>query len=126
MINQANIEPHKYSKESAEKARENGRKGGKRSGEVKREAKTFARALSMILDEQVSDDSKLTKRQAICVKLIRKIFDNPDIRDVKVLTEILGEYKQTIQAAGTVLNIQTSEEGAKGIKEMIEQIENDD
>ena len=47
------------------------------------------------------------------------MFDNPDIRDLKVLAEILGELKQTFDAGGLTLNINASDEGAQNISKLI-------
>lgn len=94
-MNDQNLKP--FGTRAVRVEREIQSKGGKKRVENIREAKTFASALSLILNEQVSDDNKLTKKEAICIRLVKKIFDNPDIRDVKLLAELMGESTQTMQ-----------------------------
>lgn len=81
------------------------RKAGRASGKKRRERKTIADALRKILDEPMAKGSRQTRLDGISIKVIKKMFDDPDIRDVKVLAEILGEVKQTLTAEGDGLTI---------------------
>lgn len=95
-------------------------KGGKARAKKMKERKTIAEALRKILDEPIAKGSRQTKLDGISIKVIKKLFDDPDIRDLKALAEILGELKQTINAEGMTLNINTSEEGKNNIKRILE------
>ena len=99
---------------TSDEARELGRNGGIASGKARRERKTLADALRKVLDESAGADG-LTRREAIAAKVLKRLYDEGDIRDVKVLAEILGEVKQTIDIPGLQLNVNTSKEGAEGI-----------
>lgn len=80
-------------------------KGGKARAKKMKERKTIADALRKVLDEPIAKGSRQTKLDGISIKAIKKLFDNPDIRDVKVLAEILGEIKQTLTTDGDGLTI---------------------
>ena len=96
------------------------RKAGKASGRKRRERKTIADALRKVLDEPIAKGSRQTRLDGISIKVIKKMFEDPDIRDMKCLAEILGELKQTINAEGMTLNINASEEGKNNIKRILE------
>ena len=81
------------------------RKAGRASGRKRIELKTSSDALRKVLDEPIAKVSRQTKLDGISIKAIKKLFDNPDIRDVKVLAEILGEIKQTLTTDGDGLTI---------------------
>ena len=118
MANAGNLKPNteRTPKERVELAR----KAGKASGKKRRERKTIADALRKVLDEPIAKGSRQTRLDGISIKVIKKMFDNPDIRDMKCLAEILGELKQTINAEGMTLNINASEEGKNNIKRILE------
>ena len=118
MANEANL---KANSERTPKERvELARKAGKASGKKRRERKTIADALRKVLDEPIAKGSRQTRLDGISIKVIKKMFENPDIRDMKCLAEILGELKQTINAEGMTLNINASEEGKNNIKRILE------
>ena len=54
------------------------------------------------------------------MKVIKKLYDDPDIRDLKTLAEILGELKQTNNAESLTLYISSSEEGKSNIERIID------
>lgn len=118
MANAGNLKPNteRTPKERVELAR----KAGKASGRKRRERKTIADALRKVLDEPIAKGSRQTRLDGISIKVIKKMFENPDIRDMKCLAEILGELKQTINAEGMTLNINASEEGKNNIKRILE------
>lgn len=118
MANAGNLKPNteRTPKERVELAR----KAGKASGRKRRERKTIADALRKVLDEPIAKGSRQTRLDGISIKVIKKMFENPDIRDMKCLAEILGELKQTINAEGMTLNINSSEEGKNNIKRILE------
>lgn len=98
--------------------REITRKGGIASGKKRRERKLIADVLRSILDEPIAKGSRQTKLAGISIKAVKKVFDNPDIRDVKILAELLGEMKAAppVSTNNTILNINTSETGARNIR----------
>lgn len=118
MANAGNLKPNteRTPKERVELAR----KAGKASGRKRRERKTIADALRKVLDEPIAKGSRQTRLDGISIKVIKKMFEYPDIRDMKCLAEILGELKQTINAEGMTLNINASEEGKNNIKRILE------
>ena len=118
MATQANLKPFGTLAEDVQ--REIRSKGGKARAKKMKERKTIAEALRKILDEPIAKVSRQTKLDGISIKVIKKLFDDPDIRDLKALAEILGELKQTINAEGMTLNINASEEGRNNIKRILE------
>ena len=94
-------------------------KGGKARAKKIRERKTIAEALAQIISEPISKGSRQTKLDGISIKVIKRMFDNPDIRDLKILAELLGELKQTINHEGLSLNITASEEGKEYIEKLM-------
>ena len=118
MATQENLKPFGTLAEDVQ--REIRSKGGKARAKKMKERKTIAEALRKILDEPIAKGSRQTKLDGISIKVIKKLFDDPDIRDLKALAEILGELKQTINAEGMTLNINASEEGRNNIKRILE------
>lgn len=118
MANAGNLKPNteRTPKERVELAR----KAGKASGRKRRERKTIADALRKVLEEPIAKGSRQTRLDGISIKVIKKMFENPDIRDMKCLAEILGELKQTINAEGMTLNINASEEGKNNIEKILQ------
>lgn len=118
MANAGNLKPNteRTPKERVELAR----KAGKASGRKRRERKTIADALRKVLDEPIAKGSRQTRLDGISIKVIKKMFENPDIRDMKCLAEILGEFKQIINAEGMTLNINASEEGKNNIERILQ------
>lgn len=118
MATQENLKPFGTLAEDVQ--REIRSKGGKARAKKMKERKTIAEALRKILDEPIAKGSRQTKLDGISIKVIKKLFDDPDIRDLKALAEILGELKQTINAEGLTLNISSSEEGKSNIERIID------
>lgn len=94
-------------------------KGGKARARKMKERKTIADALRQVLDEPVEKGSKTTRMDAIAIKTIKNLYDQPSIKGMKVLAEILGELKQTINAEGLTLNITSSPEGKDNIEKIL-------
>lgn len=108
------------SERTPECRKEIARMGGVASGESRRRRKSLREALELVLDEPVAAGSEMTRLDAIVVRALKKLHDNPTMRDVKILAEILGELKISLEHTGMAINIQTSPEG----KECIEKILN--
>lgn len=118
MANDGNLKPN--SERTPKERVELARKAGKASGKKRRERKTVADALRKVLDEPIAKGSRQTRLDGISIKVIKKMFEDPDIRDMKCLAEILGELKQTINAEGMTLNINASEEGKNNIERILQ------
>lgn len=118
MANEQNLRPQNT--RTPEERRRVATMGGKASGKKRREKKTLADALRKVLNEPVEKGSRTTKMDAIAIKSIKSLYDNPSMKGLKVLAEILGELKQTINAEGLTLNIQSSDEGKGNIEKIME------
>lgn len=120
MANEQNLKPF-TSDQSHDEAVKNGSKGGVASGKARRGRRMIADIIREILDEPLATGSDQTKLDGISIKAVKKIFDNPDIRDVKILAELLGELKTNpANTNNTILNINSSAEGAKNIRALAE------
>lgn len=113
MANEGNLKP--FSTLSESEQREIRRKGGKESGRKRKERKLIADALRKVLDEPLAKGSRQTRLDGLAIRTVKKMFDNPNIKDMKTLAEILGEIKQTITAEGDGLTVivKTQEEKDK-------------
>lgn len=118
MATQENLKPFGTLAEDVQ--REIRSKGGKARAKKMKERKTIAEALRKILDEPIAKGSRQTKLGGISMKVIKKLYDDPDIRDLKTLAEILGELKQTNNAESLTLYISSSEEGKSNIERIID------
>ena len=96
---------------SGEEAVKNGHKGGKASGESRRRKKNTIEAIRAVLAENAGGG--LTKLEVIAARVIKRLADEGDIRDYKVLADILGEAKQTVKLEGNGLMIVTKDEQDK-------------
>lgn len=106
--------------ESGEKARELGKKGGIASGKAKRAKKTLADTLRKVLQEKIAKGEKLTRQEAIAIKAVKRLYDDPKMSDLKILAEILGETKQTVELTGTQLVINTDDKTKEIIQKGLE------
>lgn len=96
-------------------------KGGKARAKKAREQKTIADALRKVLDEPIDKGSKVTKRDALVAKAVKALYDGPSMKGLKILSELLGEYKQIVSAEGLSLNITTSEQGKDNIEKLMDE-----
>ena len=108
-MNEQNLIPN--SERTPEQLREQTRKGGIASGKARRERKTIASALRQVLDEQ-ANGSGLTRMEAIVAKVVKRLYDEGNIKDVKTLTEILGENIIKVDMQAPILNITTQSKEA--------------
>lgn len=79
-----------------EKRKANASKAGKASVKARRERKTIAQCLNAYLDE-VDTGSGLTRRELLAMKVIKNAFDKGEARDLKILTELVGELTQKFE-----------------------------
>ena len=115
MANEKNLIP--LPERAKDEQREIQVKGGKARAKQMKERKTIAEGLKAILNEK-TPDKKMTKQEAILIKAVKKIFDDPDIRDIRTLAEVLGELKQNISAEGLNLIINTDKETAEELADL--------
>ena len=125
MANEQNLIPN--SQRTPEELREMTRKAGIASGKARREKKTLADALRKILDEPISSGATMTRREAIIANVMRRLNDTGNIKDLKVLAELIGEYSQKIDIENLPTIIQVnSEETAKKMREIEKRLNNED
>lgn len=102
-MNEQNLIPN--SQRSPSEVRANGQKGGIASGKARRERKTLAEVLRAELDKD--SGSGLTKQEYLVAKCLADLADKKGKvfpKDLKTLSEVLGELKQNVE-------LTTGEEG---------------
>lgn len=119
-MNDENLKPLGSSSMSPQRAQEIRSMGGKACAEKRKQRKAMAESLREILEQEINPGG-MTKQDAIALKVIKKIFDDPDIKDVKTLTEILGELKTNISTEGLAVNIMSSDKGKENIEKLMEE-----
>ena len=118
MANEQNLKPI----QSESEAREKGRQGGIASGKARRERKTLADTLRLVLEEKISEGSELSKREAIVAKVVKRLYDEGDIRDLKILADVLGESEQTINLKGVAPIVAKDAEDAAKIQGLLDSV----
>ena len=76
--------------------REIARKGGIASGESRRRWKTLVQVLRDELEKPISEESQMTRKEYLALRLVMNLKDNIKPYEYKLLCEILGEVKQSI------------------------------
>lgn len=76
--------------------REIARKGGIASGESRRRRKTLAQVLRDELEKPISEDNPMTRKEYLASRLVTNLKDDIKPYEFKLLCEILGEVKQSI------------------------------
>lgn len=79
--------------------------GGRASGRSKRARKSIADALRKVLDEPLAKGSRQTRLDGIAIKAVKSLYDNPSMKGMKILAEILGEMEQKITTSGEGLTV---------------------
>ena len=106
---------------SGSQAVENGRKGGIASAAAKKERRTLADTLRVVLEEK-ANDAGLTRREAIVAKVVKRLYDEGDIRDLKILADVLGESEQTINLKGVAPIVAKDAEDAAKIQGLLDSV----
>lgn len=106
---------------SKEEARERGRAGGVASGAARRERKTIADALRLVLAEKANEQG-LTRQELIVAKVVKRLYDEGDIRDLKILADVLGESEQTINLKGVAPIVAKDAEDAAQIQGLLDSV----
>lgn len=123
MANEQNIKPHQFQKgRSSEEAAKAGKIGGIASGAARRERKTLAETLRLVLEEKIGEGSELSKREAIVAKVVKRLYDEGDIRDLKILADVLGESEQTINLKGVAPIVAKDAEDAAKIQGLLDSV----
>ena len=111
MNGQENLRPFETLAEDVQ--REIRSKGGKARAKKIKERKTIADALRKVLDEPLAKGSRMTRLDGISAKALKQMYDNPRMKDIKILAEILGELTQNIKAEGMTIIVRSPEEKEK-------------
>lgn len=80
---------------SAEVAREYQKKSAEARKRNSASRKTMAECLNAFLDEKTPEG--LTRRELIAMSVLKRVFEEGDMKDLKILTEITGELKQKLE-----------------------------
>ena len=115
-MNEQTLRPGEY-KLSQEEAK----RGGIASGKARRERKTLADTLRVVLEEK-ANDAGLTRREANVAKVVKRLYDEGDIRDLKILADVLGESEQTINLKGVAPIVAKDAEDAAKIQGLLDSV----
>ena len=74
-------------------ATEAGRKGGIASQEAQHRRKLLRETLMEELSKETAKGSGVTKQEAIVAAVVKNTFEHPSAKDLKIMTEILGEME---------------------------------
>lgn len=99
--------------------KEENSRGGKRSVEVRRERRTIAEVLRQTLDEPLGNETGLSRQEAIIVRVVKRLYDQGDIRDLKVLADVLGESIQNINVNGVAPIVAKDPADAEALARML-------
>ena len=116
MANEQNLHPGEY-KLSQEEAK----RGGIASGKARRERKTLADTLRLVLAEKANEQG-LTRQELIVAKVVKRLYDEGDIRDLKILADVLGESEQTINLKGVAPIVAKDAEDAAKIQGLLDSV----
>ena len=72
------------------------RKGAIASNEVQKRKKLLREVLREELDKETAKGSGLTKQEAIVAAVVKNLYDKPNAKGLKILTEILGEMEVNV------------------------------
>ena len=115
-MNEQNLRPSEY-KLSQEEAK----RGGIASGKARRERKTLADTLRLVLAEKANEQG-LTRQELIVAKVVKRLYDEGDIRDLKILADVLGESEQTINLKGVAPIVAKDAEDAAKIQGLLDSV----
>lgn len=74
-------------------ATEAGRKGGIASQEAQHRRKLLRETLMEELSKETAKGSGVTKQEAIVAAVVKNLYDKPNAKGLKIITEILGEME---------------------------------
>lgn len=73
--------------------KENASEYGKRSQEVQHRRKLLRETLMEELSKETAKGSGVTKQEAIVAAVVKNLYDKPNAKGLKIMTEILGEME---------------------------------
>ena len=73
--------------------KENASEYGKRSQEVQHRRKLLRETLMEELSKETAKGSGVTKQEAIVAAVVKNLYDKPNAKGLKIITEILGEME---------------------------------
>lgn len=109
------------SERTKEEQREIARMGGIASGKVRRERKTIAEALRLVLAEK-GNEQGLSRQELIVARVVKRLYDEGDIRDLKVLADVLGESEETINVKGVAPIVAADSKDAAEIADLLDSV----
>ena len=118
-MNEQNLKPN--TERTPSERSELGRKAGVASGKARRERKTLADTLRVVLEEK-ANDAGLTRREAIVAKVVKRLYDKGEIRDLKILADVLGESEQIINLKGVAPIVAKDAQDAAEIADLLEKV----
>ena len=89
------------------------RQGGYAVQEEKKRKKLLREVLREELDKETKKGSGLTKQEAIVAAVVKNLYDKPNAKGLKILTEILGEMEVNVnltQAQKPIIRFEDSED----------------
>ena len=119
-MNEQNLKPN--TERTPTERQELARKAGIASGAARRERKTLADTLRAVLEEKAPGADGMTKREAIAAKVVKRLYDKGDIRDLKTLADVLGESVQNINIKGVAPIITKDAKDAEEMHELLDSI----
>ena len=72
------------------------RKGAIASNEVQRRKKLLREVLREELDKETTKGSGVTKMEAVVAAVVQGLYQKPNAKGLKIMTEILGEHEINI------------------------------
>ena len=94
-------------------AAENGRKGAIAAHEVQKRKKLLREVLREELDKETKKGSGMTKMEAVVAAVVKNLYDKPNAKGLKIMTEILGEMEVNVnltQAQKPIIRFEDSED----------------
>lgn len=122
MANDDNLIP--LNKRAKSEQREIARLGGIANGEKRREKKDLQYFARIVLDELVKDKKsgvEMPTRYAMVKRLLQKVIKDGDVNAFKAIAQVANEMpKDNTDNNVVVVNIQSSDKGAKAMNELNE------
>jgi L-lactate utilization protein LutB len=105
--------------------KETAREYQQRSVQSRKERKTIAETLRNALEEKISKDSQMTKREYLILKALSNASKDESLsfREISELQKILGESVQNVNVKGVAPIVAKDAEDAKAIQELFDSIE---
>lgn len=104
---------------------ETAREAQRKSTESKMRNRTIAETLRNALEEKISKDSPMTKREYLILKALSNASKDETLsfREISELQKILGESVQNVNVKGVAPIVAKDAEDAKAIQELFDSIE---